>query len=225
MTVFGDAAAVSRYADGPPRAVPGWASLIPMVDILLAERVPVDGRLLVVGAGGGLELEGLGRRHAGWRFDGVDPSGPMLALAAARVAELGDRVHLHEGIVDDAPEGPFDGATCLLTFHFIPIEQRVPTAVAVHKRLRPGAPFVVAHLSIEDGRAGERSEWLSRYLAFQAFNGADPARAAAAREKVQRELAILSPTQDEAVLRAAGFTGVTQFFMGFAFRGWVAYAS
>ena len=42
------------YAEGPPRQVPGFATLHRMVSLLLAERVPADGRILVLGAGGGL---------------------------------------------------------------------------------------------------------------------------------------------------------------------------
>src|SRR5687767_1511634 len=51
---FSDPQAVARYADGPPRLVPGFVHLQRMVTVLLAERVPRDGRVLVVGAGGGL---------------------------------------------------------------------------------------------------------------------------------------------------------------------------
>ena len=45
------------YGAGPPRQVPGFASLHRMVTMLLAERVPANGRVLVLGAGGGLELD------------------------------------------------------------------------------------------------------------------------------------------------------------------------
>lgn len=38
------------------------------------------------------------------------------------------------------------------------------------------------------------------------------------------QLTILTPEQDEAVLREAGFSDVTRFYVGFTFRGWVAYA-
>ncbi|MFN7156242.1 MAG: class I SAM-dependent methyltransferase [Acidovorax sp.] len=78
--------------------------------------------MLVVGAGGGLELEDMAQAHPGWRLDGVDPSQPMLDLAAQRLesVEVSDRVAIHHGYVQSAPAGPFDGATCLLTFHFVP---------------------------------------------------------------------------------------------------------
>lgn len=220
---FGDRDAVANYAEGPRRNVPGFDSLLPMTRILLAERVPPQGRVLVVGAGGGLELENFAQAHPGWRFDGVDPSAPMLDLAARRLGPLGARVTLHEGYVHDAPEGPFDAATCLLTFHFVPREQRLPTAAAIHRRLRPGAPFVAAHLSVPDGE-GERDVWMSRYAAFLVASGVEPHKAAAARDKVRSELPILTPAQDEAILRQAGFAEVHLFYTGFTFRGWVAYA-
>jgi|GEM_PF-24300 len=231
---FTDPAAVARYAEGPRRNVPGYDSLLRMSRILLAEHVPADGRVLVVGAGGGLELEDMARAHPGWRFDGVDPSQPMLDLAAQRLQSAGvpgDRVALHHGYVQSAPAGPFDGATCLLTFHFVPREERAAMAAEIRGRLRPGAPLVVAHLSVADGAgpggeggAGERDLWLSRYSAFQVASGVPPEHAAKARDKVAAELAVLTPQEDEAILREAGFTDVQMFYMGFAFRGWVATA-
>jgi tRNA (cmo5U34)-methyltransferase len=37
-------------------------------------------------------------------------------------------------------------------------------------------------------------------------------------------LTILTPEQDEAILREAGFSNVSLFYVGFTFRGWVGYA-
>jgi tRNA (cmo5U34)-methyltransferase len=37
-------------------------------------------------------------------------------------------------------------------------------------------------------------------------------------------LPLLSAEEDEALLREAGFSGVTLFYAGFSFRGWVATA-
>ncbi|MDP3226523.1 MAG: class I SAM-dependent methyltransferase [Acidovorax sp.] len=231
---FTNPAAIARYAEGPRRNVPGYDSLLPMVRILLAERVPANGRVLVVGAGGGLELEDMARAHPGWRFDGVDPSQPMLDLAAQRLEAAGvsDRVALHHGYVQSAPLGPFDGATCLLTFHFVPREERVPMAAEIRRRLKLWAPFVAVHLSVaagggadgEEGGAGERDLWLSRYAAFLVASGRAPEHAAKARDKIAAELAVLTPQEDEAILHEAGFSDVQMFYMGFAFRGWLACA-
>ena len=43
----------------------------------------------------------------------------MLKLAERTLGPLGARVQLQHGYIDDAPDGPFDAATCLLTLHFL----------------------------------------------------------------------------------------------------------
>ena len=68
------------YREGPPRQVPGFASLHRMTTMLLAEAVPGEGRILVLGAGGGLELQAMAQAQPGWRFVGVDPDADMLAI-------------------------------------------------------------------------------------------------------------------------------------------------
>jgi tRNA (cmo5U34)-methyltransferase len=140
-------------------------------------------------------------------------------------------VALHHGYVQSAPAGPFDGATCLLTFHFVPREERAAMVAEIRRRLKPGAPLVVAHLSVAEGEgvggeggAGERDLWLSRYAAFQVASGVPPEHAARARDKVAAELAVLTPEEDEAILREAGFSELRMFYMGFAFRGWLSRA-
>jgi tRNA (cmo5U34)-methyltransferase len=95
--------------------------------------------------------------------------------------------------------------------------------VEVHRRLKPGAPFVVAHFSFPQGE-GERALWLSRYASFLATSGIEPDKVVNARTAIDRQLTILTPEQDESLLREAGFSNVSLFFAGFTYRGWVAYA-
>ena len=223
QSAFSDAANVAHYAEGPPRLVPGFSDLHRMTAILLAERSPVAADVLVLGAGGGLEIEAFANLHPQWRFTGVDPSAPMLALAEQRLAAHAPRVRLQQGYIDDARDGPFDAATCLLTLHFLPVEQRRHTLAEVHRRLKPGAAFVVAHASFAQDDI-HRPRWLSRYAQYAVASGMDPARAETARTAVAAHLDVLDPAQDEAMLRAAGFGDVSLFYTGFAFRGWVAHA-
>jgi len=220
---FSDPDAVARYAEGPPRIVPGYEGMQRMATLLLAERVHEDARVLVVGAGGGLELKAFAQAHPGWIFDGVDPAPEMLKLAEQVLGPLASRVTLHQGYIDDVPIGPFDAASCLLTLHFLTLEERRQTLAEVHRRLKPGAPFVVAHLSMPQDE-GQRALWLSRYAAFVVSSGIDPAKAENARAAIDTQLTILTPEQDEAILREAGFSNVSLFYAGFTFRGWVGYA-
>ena len=69
--------------------------------------------------------------------------------------------------------------------------------------------------------AGERDLWLSRYAALRVACGAVPEYAGRARDKAASYLVVL--TLDEAVLFQARLNDVRMLYVGFAFRGEVAY--
>lgn len=219
---FSDPAVVARYVEGPRRSVPGLVVMHDLVEQIMAETVPDDGRVLVVGAGGGLELTHLAQRHDGWTFDGVDPSAEMLRLAQKTMGPLAARAALHEGYASDAPEGPFDAATCLLTLHFLAGEERLRTLREIRRLLRQGAPLLTFHHSVPGGAA--RTAWLQRYARFAATPGVDPAQIARSVAELSERLPILSPEEDEALLHEAGFKDVDTYYAALTFRGWLAYA-
>jgi tRNA (cmo5U34)-methyltransferase len=223
LAPFSDPEAVARYAEGPPRFVPGFADLHRMAALLLAERAPEDARVLVLGAGGGLELKSFADAQPRWTFDGVDPAAEMLKQASRTLGPRAERVRLHEGYIDDAPEGPFDAAACLLTLHFLKYDERLRTAREIRRRLKHGAPFVAAHSSFPQ-EPGARAVWLSRYAAFALGAGADREQVEKMRAAVEAHLNLLSPERDEELLREAGFSEGSLFYAAFTWRGWVAYA-
>ncbi|OCW58560.1 class I SAM-dependent methyltransferase [Hoeflea olei] len=224
MTGFSDPGAVASYRQRTAQLVPGLHDLHRMSGVLLAERVSGDARILVLGAGGGMELGMLSRMQPGWRFVGVDPSGPMLDLARSNLGAAAARVAFHEGYVDTAPEGPFDAAVCLLTLHFLPAPERLATLRALAGRLRPGAPFVCAHYSFPaEGAAPDR--WLGRAAGFAAASGVPAPQAAGIVARLRQLLPVLSPAQDEALLEDAGFADVELFYAALAFRGWIGIRS
>jgi tRNA (cmo5U34)-methyltransferase len=220
---FSDPGLVANYADGPRRFVPGLSDLHRMAGILLAELAPADARVLVLGAGGGLELKALAEAHSGWTFVGVDPAAEMLSLAERTLGPLNARVTFQQGYIDDVSDSAFDAAVCLLTLHFLDPDERRRTEQEIHRRLKPGAPFVAAHSSFPQAN-GERAAWLSRYAAFAIASGVDPKQAEHARASVDAKLLAVTPEHDHAILEEAGFSNVTPFYAAFTWRGWVAYA-
>ena len=46
----------------------------------------------------------------------------------------------------------------------------------------------------------------------------------AVAETFDTQSTILTPEQDDAIVRAAGFSNASLFYAGFTFRGWVGYA-
>lgn len=216
---FTDPVLIADYVAATPRKVPGLADLHRMAMLLLAERAPAAAEILIVGAGGVLELKALAEAQPDWHFFGVDPSAQMLDLACRVLGPLGARVDLRQGFVDTAPPGPFDGATCLLTLHFLQREERLHTLREIRRRLKPGAPLVVAHHSVPDG--DEAKTWLMRSAAFA---GGDFERARLSAAKMAQHLPVLSAGEEVAVQREAGFFDVALFYAGFSFRGWVSRA-
>lgn len=219
---FANATLVAGYASETPRKVPGLADLHRMATLLLAETAWPKANILVVGAGGGLELRAMAEAQPGWHFVGIDPSAAMLDIARETAMPFLDRIALLEGFVADAPMGPFDGATCLLVLHFLDAEERLETLKQIRRRLKPGAALVVAQHSRLDGNNLER--WLARSIAFGDRAGLDPARVAASAAMMAERLPVLTVAEDEALLAAAGFTDVSLFYAALSFRGWVAVA-
>lgn len=160
--------------------------------------------------------------HPGWRFDGIDPSTQMLDQARVTAKDFAGRIMLHEGYIEDAPQGPFDGATCLLTLHFLAQEERVRTLKELYQRLKPGAPLVTAHHSFPNDDAG-KDKWLARFAAYVAAFEIGGVQSSLNIQAMKAQLPVLSPEQDVSALHEAGFSQAELFYAALTFKGWVAY--
>jgi tRNA (cmo5U34)-methyltransferase len=219
---FADRAAIARYVEDTPRKVPGYADLHRMAMLLLAETAPETANMLVYGAGGGLELNAFAQLQPGWSLTGVDPSAAMLDLARDVLGPLITGVILQQGFIDDAPVGPFDGATCLLTMHFLDRAARLHVLRQLRLRLKPGARLVIAHHSCAAG--GDAQSWIARSIAFADTSRNDLQAARASAGAMVSVLPILSSGDEEALLQEAGYMDISLFYAAFSFRGWVATA-
>ncbi|MEM9316259.1 MAG: class I SAM-dependent methyltransferase [Pseudomonadota bacterium] len=220
--VFKDPEHAAQYADTPAKFMPGFADLHRMVGVLIRETAPPDAHVLVHGAGVGLELDAFARENRRWTFVGVDPAKPMLDEAKNRLGDLNERITLHHGYADDAPAGPFDAATSLLTLHFLNAGERRTAIAEIVQRLKPGSPFVVAHCSFPQD-LDNRVAWLERHRAFTVSSGVDAELAEKGRKNVSEDLEVFDPQIDEEILREAGLSKVTMFYAAFTWRGWVGW--
>ncbi|MEM7206776.1 MAG: class I SAM-dependent methyltransferase [Pseudomonadota bacterium] len=214
----------ARYAaDGPAQFVPGYYVMHQMAAQLISESTPDEAEILILGAGGGLEIASFGRIMPHWKFTGVDPSREMLDQAKTTTdrANIGNRVTWFHGYISDAPQGPFDAATCLLTLHFMKDNgEKLNALIDIKKRLKEGSPFILVDLCM-DRACGDFEHYRNRYSTFALNSGA-------AREDVERThvrlkevLHTVSPARNEELLREAGFSGIELFYAGLSWRGWV----
>ncbi|CAD7035390.1 class I SAM-dependent methyltransferase [Pseudorhizobium endolithicum] len=218
LNPFADPGCVSSYVRDTPLKVPGLVDLHKMATLLLAERAPEAARILVVGAGGGLEIRAMAQARRYWRFTGVDPSATMLDVARQTTANCAERTELLLGTAVNAPSGPFDGAVCLLTLHFLNRDERLQTLQEVRTRLNSGGVFLAAHHTAIGSQA---ETWLSRSAAFAGSANLTSGKAAASGRSMAEQLPLLSPEEEEETFREAGFQEPALFYAAFSFRGWV----
>ncbi len=147
-----DAERVRQYLENGPTAIaPGHGGMLQMAAVLLREWMREAGRILVTGAGGGLEIRYLAGIEPGWRFVGVDPAPAMLDLARATAGDVAaGRLALIEGTVADAPDGPFDAGTCILVLGLVHDDgSKLDLLLQARRRLRSGAAFMLVDQCID----------------------------------------------------------------------------
>ena len=223
---FTEPDSVAAYIrQGPPAFTPGHAGLLQMIGVLLNERVPDDGAVLVIGAGGGLETRHLAEHAPGWRFVGVDPAPAMLDLARETTRDVaGNRLTLIEGTVENAPAGPFDAATCILVLGLLADDgAKLALLTGARRRLHPGAPFVLVDHCL-DRAAPDFDRRLDRYADYARRSDVDPAIVDRAKEAIGTSPNGATAARDEELLGEAGFDSIETFYVAMSWRGWVAYA-
>ena len=99
LSLYDDPEFAKRYAEGAVQFVPSYRVMQRMAAQLIRESVGDTGTVLVLGAGGGLELEEFASRSPAWRFVGVEPADGMITAAQERLRQAGaaDRVEWHRG--------------------------------------------------------------------------------------------------------------------------------
>ena len=164
---FSDPENARNYAEtGPASFVPGFKALHRTTVQLLSETADTDGTVLVLGAGGGHELQAFTEARPNWNLIAVDPAAAMLDAAKEKLGKTAAEIEWVEGVIQDAPITLADAATCLLTLHVIADDRaKIETLKEVRKRLKPGALFALVDNCIEIGSA-DADHCLDRYLHY-----------------------------------------------------------
>ena len=205
------------------RVIPGYRTLFPMFTAIIEPDLPTAARVLVVGAGTGIELITLKRARPDLRLHGVDPSGQMLELARRRVAQAGlaSGVSFQLGYASDVPERPlFDAATLINVLHFVPDDGAKPDLLNdIARRLRPGAVFVLFDLHGDPG-SEEHERYMSAWRRYWKIRGMTAEEMAAFGERIRDGIHFISAQRAVELALDAGFTDPQRFFKGMLYGGW-----
>lgn len=222
-----DASRAGDYEQQSRIALAGYEACHELASCMLAAALGSGSaaRVLVAGAGGGAkEIVTAAALEPHWRFTAVDPSAPMMALARARLEENGldARTEVVLGTVDDLPDREaFDAATLIGVLHHLPGDAaKRAILVALARRLRPGAPLILAC---------NHQTYASQPLLLAAWGerwrqqGAGPEEVEAKRAKILQGAD--PPPSEQSVadlLRESGFAPPLRFFSSLFWGAWLA---
>jgi tRNA (cmo5U34)-methyltransferase len=192
----------------------------------LKAALPLGARVLVVGAGTGMEITEFAPLSPGWSFLGVDPSAKMLSLARKKISEkkIGNKIRLVQGYTDDLDDKEgFDGATCILVMHFLKDDgAKLNLLKSIHQRLKPGAT-----LTLVDGcgKPGSRAfeEAVKAWKQYPVIHGLEHDYVEKAfRKTILKMVQFVPESRILELLKEAGFTNIFKYYSGFLYSGWTA---
>ncbi|MFC4410881.1 class I SAM-dependent methyltransferase [Chungangia koreensis] len=221
-----DQKTANEYEKGIRRTLPTYDAMYKMTHSYLRQNVGEKASILIVGAGGGTELEVFGKGNAEWTFTAIDPSASMLDLAKVKSKELGllNRTKFFSGTVIDLDErNLYDAATNMLVLHFIPsIEEKRETLNKINRLLKPGAPLIIASMFGEPGQEEFEEKvklWKQYWLDRTKLNP----EAMEDMEMSIRNLSFLAENDIRSLLLDAGFERMTKFMETAMFGSWICY--
>ncbi|MDW4500194.1 class I SAM-dependent methyltransferase [Sulfitobacter sp. D35] len=205
------------------RAVPGLDGMYRLLNALIASHEKEAPRVLIVGAGGGRELEELLDGHFAGQITAIDPSAENLDLARAvvRKSRSSPEVRFVVGTVGDIPEGEtFDVATSMLVMHHLKDDgAKLAYLKGLRERLAPGGYLIHADVSFDQLEDFRRLVPL--YLAHAKIFGGSPEATCLERDAIS-DLSVVSGARTEDLFAEAGLTAPFEVFRSLWYRCWIS---
>jgi len=215
-----------EYEKGIRITNPTYDQLFTMSHAFLRSALGEKANLLIVGAGGGMELVTFGMPNPQWSMTGIDPSEQMLEYARRKLEQndLTERVKLVRGVVDDLPSDlHYDGATCILVLHFLPDDgSKLKLLESIADRLSSKAPLILASL-VGEVNSPQFEQYFHAWETYL-LSLHHPKTEQIIHNLKQLRTATHFVPEERIVelLDQAGFENISRFYTTWLFGGWVA---
>ncbi len=222
-----DGAYGSGYEQLARTLIPGYLSSFRQALALLQRRLGPIGpnpRVLVVGAGTGIEIVTFKTHQPGWLVTGVDPSPQMIEIARRRVSEAGvdEGVEFVCGEVGDLREGGYAAATSFNVMHFIPDDGSKQAFLrGIAGQLAPGGSFVLFDLH-GDRSAPGTGEMYAAWRRHWKNQGMDSAARTEFEARIEAGIHWVSEARIRELLAGASFEDARLYFRALVYGGWIA---
>ncbi|MGG1594394.1 class I SAM-dependent methyltransferase [Terribacillus saccharophilus] len=207
------------YAHSIQRKVPGYRLLHDTTAIIAEQLFPAEGRILIIGAGGGEDICTLSELMPHTRLVGIDSSARMLEIASQRVKTKSIeliKAKIHELAVHEE----FDGAICLLMFHFIPNEEKQLFLQELYLRLQPGAQVLLGALADEEEESAFRLHFKS-WEQYMLRNGGSMKEVNQFKASIGQTTFLMKETSFQLLLKNTGFSTAQRYYQSFFTRAWI----
>jgi tRNA (cmo5U34)-methyltransferase len=213
------------FPDMINRSVPGYATIIRMIGLLAAERVPSNGRCYDLGCSLGAAALAMARGGAGQEIKviAVDNSAAMIGRAGQLLQEdqAASRIQLHCADILDFPLKPAAMVVLNFTLQFIPLSQREALLQRIYQALEPGGLLLLS-----EKIAFEQAEFQQLFSAmhhqFKRDQGYSQLEVSQKRTALERVLLPESLACHRQRLTQVGFAQVDTWFQCFNFVSLIA---
>lgn len=205
------------------RSIPAYQASHELIADLADQLLPAGGRCYDLGCSTGALTALLAKRLQPRRAEviGVDREPGMIKLAAQRCAELPVRF---QTTALEALE--FETADLMVSFYtlqFVPLRLRQEVVDRIHRALCPGGALILFEKVLAP-TARTQEIAVGAYLDWKRRQGFSDEEITAKTRSIRGVLQSLTPDENAAMLREAGFRETMQVFRWVLFEGVVAYA-
>jgi len=195
-----------------------------LLESVLAD-LPVEARVLCVGAGTGTELSHLASKFPRWTFTAVEPSGAMLDICRHKAEQEGfaARCFFHEGYLESLRlDSAYDAATCFLVSQFI-LERQARSSFfhAIADRLKPNGILASSDLAAGVGSA-DYEALMTSWQNIMAAAGVSPEGLVRMQAAYRKDVAVLPAATVASIIEAGGFEPPVQFFQAGLVHAWLS---
>lgn len=217
-----DAQVAAVFPDMIERSIPGYALLLQLIGIIGGAQVGEGERVYDLGCSlGGVSYALSQHIPASAQLVAVDNSSAMMAHLRQLVREhpLRQSIELKEQDVCTLNFLPMRLACMVFTLQFIARPQRLPLLQRIHAALQAQGYLILAEKTALPPQWNVMTAWHERFKQANGYSALEVAQKRAALENVMH---IDLAEEEEARLRAAGFSSVIPIFRGFGFVAWAA---
>jgi tRNA (cmo5U34)-methyltransferase len=206
------------------RSVPAYTEGQELIADIADQLVPPGGRVYDLGCSTGALSAYLAERLAPRRVEivGVDREPGMIERAALRCAGM-PHVRFETASLQELVLEPADMIVSYYTLQFVPLRAREEIVARIHAALAPGGTFALFEKVLASG-ARNQATAEGAYADWKRRQGFGDEEIAAKARSIRGVLEPLSPEDNDAMLRRAGFSELMRVFRWVLFEGLIARA-